>query len=88
MKVENGRVFINDFPLDEPYISAPPSYRGIWEVPEGSFFVLGDNRNQSSDSHSWGFVPLENIVGKALIVYWPIDQIKTLTYQHIVSAAK
>ncbi len=88
VKVEDGRVYINDFPLDEPYISAPPSYRGIWEVPEDSFFVLGDNRNQSSDSHSWGFVPHDNIVGKALIVYWPIDQIKTLTYQHIVNAAK
>jgi len=88
IKVEGGLVYVNGQPLQEPYISAPPSYRGVWEVPENSFFVLGDNRNQSSDSHSWGFVPKENIVGKALIVYWPIDQIKTLTYQHIVNAAR
>lgn len=88
VKVEGGMVYVNGQPLDEPYISAPPSYRGIWEVPEDSFFVLGDNRNQSSDSHSWGFVPLENVVGKALIVYWPIDQIKTLTHQLTVSAAR
>ena len=88
VKVEGGMVYVNGQPLDEPYISAPPSYRGTWEVPEDSFFVLGDNRNQSSDSHSWGFVPLENVVGKALIVYWPIDQIKTLTHQLTVSAAR
>lgn len=88
IKVEGGLVYVNGQPLQEPYISSPPSYRGAWEVPEDSFFVLGDNRNQSSDSHSWGFVPKENIVGKALIVYWPIDQIKTLTYQHIVNAAR
>lgn len=88
VKVEGGMVYVNGQPLDEPYISAPPSYRGTWEVPENSFFVLGDNRNQSSDSHSWGFVPLENVVGKALIVYWPIDQIKTLTHQLTVNAAR
>jgi len=49
-------------------------------VPEDSIFVLGDNRNQSSDSHSWGFVPLNNVVGKALIVYWPLDEIKVVTH--------
>jgi signal peptidase I len=88
VRVENGQVFINGQSMDEPYISAPPSYRGTWEVPFDSFFVLGDNRNQSSDSHSWGFVPIENVVGKALIVYWPIDQIKTLTHPLIVNAAR
>ena len=88
VKVENGQVFINGQSLDEPYISAPPSYRGSWEVPLDSFFVLGDHRNQSSDSHSWGFVPIENVVGKALIVYWPIDQIKLLTHPLVVNAAR
>jgi signal peptidase I len=50
-------------------------------------FVLGDNRNQSSDSHTWGFVPTSNIVGKAIAVYWPFDQIKTLTHPQIASAS-
>jgi signal peptidase I len=42
-------------------------------VPDHEFFVLGDNRNSSSDSHSWGFLPEENIIGKAEVVYWPIS---------------
>ena len=85
--VENGKVLVNNRPLTEPYISAPPQYTGTWTVPEDKLFVLGDNRNQSSDSHSWGFVPLENLVGKALVIYWPLDQFKILSQPLIVSAA-
>lgn len=69
--IENGRVIVNGIPLEEPYIAAPPRYSGVWTVPEDSLFVLGDNRNDSSDSHTWGFVPMENLVGKAIAVYWP-----------------
>jgi signal peptidase I len=87
IRVENGLVYINNQPMDEPYISAPPAYNGNWKVPADSFFVLGDNRNQSSDSHSWGFVPRENIVGKALIIYWPLDKVKTLYHPLVVNAA-
>lgn len=87
IRVENGLVFINGQAMEEPYIAAIPAYDGSWLVPEGMYFVLGDNRNQSSDSHSWGFVPEENIVGKALIVYWPLDQVKTLYYPLTVNAA-
>lgn len=87
IRIEDGRVFINNQPIDEPYISAPPAYKGTWKIPEDSFFVLGDNRNQSSDSHSWGFVPRENIVGKALIIYWPLDKVKTLYHPLVVNAA-
>lgn len=71
VRVANGEVFVNNTPLDEPYISAPPSYNGEWRVPENGLFVLGDNRNSSSDSHSWGIVPLPNVIGKAEVVYWP-----------------
>ncbi len=83
--IQDGNVTVNGTQLEEPYISAAPAYRGSWQVPEGQIFVLGDNRNQSSDSHSWGFVPYENLVGKALVVYWPIDEIKTLTHQLVVN---
>jgi signal peptidase I len=71
VQVSGGSVFVNNVRLDEPYISAPPSYEGQWRVPDDSLFVLGDNRNSSSDSHSWGMVPLSNVIGKAEVVYWP-----------------
>jgi signal peptidase I len=69
--VQNGRVSVNRQVLDEPYIAATPAYSGDWTVPEGQLFVLGDNRNDSSDSHSWGFLPSEKVVGKAVVIYWP-----------------
>lgn len=78
IEVESGLVYINGQPLREPYINSPPIYNGSWEVPAGRIFVLGDNRNQSSDSHKWGFVPVENLVGKALVVYWPLSEAKLL----------
>jgi len=72
--VSQGRVYVNDQPLSEDYLAAPPSYNDTWLVPEGALFVLGDNRNNSSDSHTWGPVPLDYVVGKAIFVYWPPDQ--------------
>jgi signal peptidase I len=71
VRVTNGAVYVNDQAMDEPYISAPPNYEGAWTVPPDSLFVLGDNRNSSSDSHAWGMVPLKNVIGKAEVVYWP-----------------
>lgn len=78
VRAEGGVISVNGIPLDEPYIAQPPNYSGEWEVPGGSVFVLGDNRNSSSDSHSWGFVPVEDLVGKALVIYWPIDAVKVI----------
>jgi signal peptidase I len=69
--VQNGKVSVNGQVLDEPYIAATPAYSGDWKVPDGQLFVLGDNRNDSSDSHSWGFLPSEKVVGKAVVIYWP-----------------
>jgi signal peptidase I len=69
--IENGVVSVNGTVLDEPYIQAPPTYNSSWVVPEGQYFVLGDNRNNSSDSHAWGFLPADHILGKAEFVYWP-----------------
>jgi len=58
--------------LDEPYISQSPSYTvPAQEIPEGEYFVLGDNRNNADDSHIWGTVPRENIIGKVWFIYWP-----------------
>ena len=71
IKVADGYVYINGVAMQETYIKSSPNYNGSWVVPEGNIFVLGDNRNNSSDSHNWGFVPVENIIGKAEFVYWP-----------------
>jgi signal peptidase I len=87
VEVQNGKVKVNQLELDEPYIAAPPSYNGVWDVPAGSIFVLGDNRNSSSDSHSWGFVSLDKLIGKALVIYWPLQNAQVLTHPNIVNAA-
>ena len=87
VKIENGTVSINGVPLIEPYIAAPPEYTGEWTVPPDNLFVLGDNRNSSSDSHSWSFLPTKNILGKALVVYWPAARWTVLKSDQAVLAA-
>jgi signal peptidase I len=80
VKVVGGMVSVNGTPLTEPYLKEIPEYSGEWVVPDGFVFVLGDNRNNSSDSHSWGFVPEKDLVGKAMVVYWPLNAVKTLSH--------
>ncbi|MEO1792395.1 MAG: signal peptidase I, partial [Cyanobacteria bacterium J06629_19] len=64
---------------DEAYVDAPASYRwGPDLVPPGEYFVLGDNRNESADSHVWGFLPREYIVGEAYKIYWPAGRVRSL----------
>lgn len=84
--VEEGLVMVNSKLLNEPYISAPPEYEGVWHVPDGSLFVLGDNRNPSADSHIWGFVPTDNVIGKAFAVYWPPNKIRGLVTPDIFAS--
>jgi signal peptidase I len=73
VEIRNGRVLINGEPLDEPYQKDVPRYQvGPEQVPARHYFVLGDNRNNSSDSHVWGMVPEDNILGKAAVRYWPL----------------
>jgi signal peptidase I len=71
VEVHSGRVMVNGKVIDEPYISEPPAYSTKASVPQNSLYVLGDNRNNSSDSHAWGPVPFEYVIGKAVFVYWP-----------------
>jgi len=72
IRIVNGQVFINGKPLDEPYITHHASYDMESKViPPGNYFVLGDNRPNSSDSHLGWFVPANNLIGKAWVSYWP-----------------
>ena len=72
VRIVDGTVLVNGMMLTEPYVQAEPAYTGEWDVPEDHIFVLGDNRNNSSDSHSWGPLPMENVIGRAVFVYWPL----------------
>jgi signal peptidase I len=72
VRIVNGQVFVNGKPLDEPYITHKATYDlEAKVVPPGQYFVLGDNRPNSSDSHLGWFVPANNLIGKAWVSYWP-----------------
>ena len=72
VEIKDEKVFIDGTPLEEEYIMAPPNYTmPATEVPETEYFVLGDNRNNSNDSHTGWTVPRDNIIGKAWFTYWP-----------------
>lgn len=76
IEVKNGQVFVNGKGISEDYIAERPQYTwGPGTVPAGSYLVLGDNRNNSFDSHYWGFVPRENIIGRATVRFWPPNRI-------------
>jgi len=69
---EGGRLFINDQEQDEPFTNEKAAYTlPKFRVPLGNVLVLGDNRNQSMDGHLWGFLPIENIIGRATCKFWP-----------------
>ncbi|NET60433.1 MAG: signal peptidase I [Symploca sp. SIO2E6] len=74
--IQQGKVYLNDTPLAEDYIAEPPAYqmRPV-QVPNEQLFVMGDNRNNSNDSHVWGFLPKQNVIGRACFRFWPLDRI-------------
>ena len=71
IEVKDGNVYVNGSKFDEPYIKKPPNYILKRETVEGGYFVLGDNRNNSNDSHTGWTVPSQNIIGKAWLSIWP-----------------
>jgi signal peptidase I len=74
VEVKDGAVYVKGVRLDEPYAVAPTYTFPLTEIPEGEYFVLGDNRNNANDSVDWGTVPRENIVGKVWLRYWPLGE--------------
>lgn len=83
-------VQVNGVVLKEPYISAHVNPGGQkWVVPTNDYFVLGDNRPVSDDSRDWGYVPRSYIIGKAVLVYWPVNNWQIInTYSPVFSAIK
>ncbi|MCD4785858.1 MAG: signal peptidase I [Candidatus Eremiobacteraeota bacterium] len=79
ISVRGGKVFINGEAKDEPYVEFEPDYYyPPMKVPSGNLFVMGDNRPSSADSHVWGFLPVKNVVGKAVLIILPISRIRIL----------
>jgi signal peptidase I len=85
--IRDGQVSVNGTLLQEPYIASSPRYNGEWIVGPGRVFVLGDNRNNSSDSQNWGTLDTREIIGKAVLVYWPLSDIGLIPHFDLPVAA-
>jgi len=80
VELKDSQLLINGQPVPEPYLPAGLEFAdfGPVTVPPDSYFCLGDNRNLSDDSRVWGFMPRDNLIGKAVLVYWPLGHLKTV----------
>ena len=81
LEIHNGKLLRNDKEIYEPWIKEPIQYEmKVLEVPDQSIWVMGDNRNNSLDSHLWGPLPQENIIGTAIFRYWPLKGIGPIRF--------
>ena len=79
ISMKKGTVYINGEPLNEPYISEKPvGSFNPFVIPDGTIFLMGDNRNNSNDSRFWGPLPLRNIIGVAEFRYYPLNDMGVL----------
>lgn len=75
IEVRGGAVYINGVALDEPYLSEPPHYTGEWQLGDNEYFLLGDNRNHSLDSHTYGPIPASRLRGVVKFRFWPLNEL-------------
>lgn len=86
VEIKKGQVFINGEPLEEPYVVKGQRQRwGPTVVGPNEYFVLGDNRKNSSDSRNWGMLPRQNIIGQAWISYWPPQELGLVPHYSFAS---
>ncbi|NJK60484.1 MAG: signal peptidase I [Oscillatoriales cyanobacterium SM2_1_8] len=83
LQIQNGRVYANGEPLPEPYLAEPIQYTLVvpdgegaatLTVPANAYWVMGDNRNNSNDSHVWGYLPRRNLIGRAVFRFYPPER--------------
>jgi signal peptidase I len=84
ISASEGQIFVNGNPLYEPYLASAPSYSGEWQIGSDELFVLGDNRNNSNDSKSWGNLKLDAVIGKAIFIYWPLKDLGLIPHYDLM----
>ena len=81
IEVKEGNLYLNDIAQNNSIADNNINYStGPFVVPENSLWVMGDNRNNSMDSHIWGFLPYKNVIGKAIFRYWPLNNIGPIRF--------
>lgn len=94
LAIRGGAVYVNGVRLDEPYLNSdgltePLTKQSSWDVPKGSLFVMGDHRSVSQDSRLFGFVQVDQVIGRAWLRLWPLDGLgvlQTPTYPNVPAA--
>ena len=81
VEVKEGNLYLNDIAQNNYVSDRNINYSiGPYVVPQKSLWVMGDNRNNSMDSHIWGFLPYEKVIGKAIFRYWPLNNIGPIRF--------